>query len=306
MNQIERDGDFTFLNLNEFRFNHPFNFIVDNSSITEYYKNNLTECLVEQLSVLYNTDAKRIILINGGDQCLDVLIRYFGHMEAVIKVPTYGVYKTLCELYKVKYNEVSDLKDNYFKKLVFICNPNNPTGEYFDIKQLAFNNPSSIFVIDETYIDFSDKKSMCSYNMDNVFIIRSMSKYYGLAGVRIGCIIGDVDKMRHIFNNKNVLDISKSLAIKVLQNKKYYDNCADIVKKNKERIVNVLIDKKIEHVDTSCNFICVKGVKNLIKAREQNLIFRDISTRINCSDMYRITIGSDDDADKTVKFLSSL
>ena len=244
MNQIKRDGDSTFLNLNEFRFNHPFNFIVDNSLMTEYYKENLTECLVKQLSVLYNTDANRIMLINGGDQCLDVLIRYFRHMDAVIKIPTYGVYKTLCELHKVKYNEVSDLKDKYLKKLVFICNPNNPTGEYIDIKQLASNNLSSIFVIDETYIDLLLEKSMCSYNMDNVFIIRSMSKYYGLAGVRIGCIIGGVDKMRNSFNNKNVLDISKLLAIKVLENKEYYDNCAAIVNKNKERVVNILIKKK--------------------------------------------------------------
>ena len=306
MNQIERDGKFTYLNLNEFRFKHPFTIELGDSVITEYYKNNLTSAVVTKLSELYNTSIGRIMLVNGGDQGLDMLIRYYKKMDAVIKVPTYGAYKTLCELYNVLYDEVLELEQKYDNKMVFICNPNNPTGEYVNIKQLAIDNPSSIFIVDETYIDFSNLESMCSYGFDNVFVIRSMSKYYGLAGVRIGCVVGDVNKMRHTFNNKNILDLSKICVLKVLENKEYYDKCAEDVRRNKDKIINVLIKMKRVFIDTPCNFICVKGVNDLVKTHDQELIFRDISSRVNCSDMYRVTIGNKNDTDKTIKFFLSL
>jgi histidinol-phosphate aminotransferase len=305
MNTIHRDGDFTFLNLNEFRFKHPFTFNLTSEVLSEYYKNDISEQVISGMSKLYDVNPETIMLTNGGDAGLDVLVKYFGHMDAIIKTPTYGMYKTLCEAHKVKYEEVQSL-DQCDNKLVFICNPNNPTGEYItDIEQLALDNPTSIFIVDETYIDFSNSKSAaCCLN--NVFVIRSMSKYYGLAGVRIGCIIGDVGKLKCIFNDKNVSDISKLCVLKVLEHKDYYDKCSMCVKKNKQRIINALESRGKKYTDTGCNFLCVVGINDLINAREQKLLFRDISSRINCDNMYRITIGNDDDTRKTIRFIYSL
>jgi histidinol-phosphate aminotransferase len=304
MNTIDRDGDFTFLNLNEFRFKHPFTVNLTSDILSEYYKNDLTKRVISGLSELYDVKPEKIMMTNGGDAGLDVLVKYFGHMDAIIKTPTYGMYKTLCEIHKVKYVEGNlDQCDN---KLVFICNPNNPTGEYTaNIEQLALDNPTSIFIVDETYIDFSNNKSMASCDLDNIFVIKSMSKYYGLAGVRIGCIIGDIGKLKSTFNDKNVSDVSKLCVLKVLEHKDYYDKCSIEVKKNKQKIINALESRGKKYTDTDCNFICVVG-DDLIKANEQKLLFRDISSRINCDNMYRITIGNADDTRKTIEFIYSL
>lgn len=302
MNEIKRDGNKTFLNLNEFRFNQ-FGFTCSQENIKEYYKSDLTAVVAKKLATMYGTSPDRIMLVNGGDAGIDVLIRFFRHMDAIIKVPTYGKYKTLCELHNVNYREMLHLPDAYSNNLVFICNPNNPTGEYIDIGSIAYNNPSSIFVVDETYIEFSDHKSMIG-NLSNVYVIRSMSKYYGLAGMRIGCIVGDIT-MRHTFNDKNVLDISKKCVLRVLDNKKYYDDCSKELKKNKMVIARRLGLKR-NIIDTQCNFICVEGIDDLSIADDHGLVFRDISTRPTCENMYRITIGNMEDTEKTLRFISSL
>jgi threonine-phosphate decarboxylase len=272
------------------------------------------------MAELYKTTPDRVMLVNGGDPGLDVLIHYYKHLDVIIRSPTYGAYKTLCERHGVKYKEVTHLDLHNEPNLVIICNPNNPTGDYVDARRLSLDNPQPVFVIDETYIDFAERytaphtsicESVIPYGLDNVFVIRSMSKYYGLAGMRVGCIVGNVGQLRHMFNNKNVLDISKLCVLKVLEYKEHYDKCADDVIRNKKRITDVLDEKKIGYVDTPCNFICVSSgnmsvSECLVIAKTHGLIFRDISDRVGCDGMYRVTIGDVFDTDKTVKFIYSL
>lgn len=302
MNQIKKDGQYRFLNLNEFRFPHQLS--VNMPCISEYYNDSLTLQLCNRMAAVYGTNAENILPVNGGDAAIDLLTRLHSHMHAVIFAPTYGAYESYCKMYRVPYKESKVITDN---SLVFICNPNNPTGDVLDTVTLATCNPTSVFVIDETYIDFTKTPSAIG-NLPNVYVIRSMSKYYGLAGLRIACIVStpdNINKIKPEFNNKHLLDVSKLYAIQALDNKAYYDACAVELAHNKSIITKALRDKKIEYIDTPCNFICVKGgVAELQLAERLMLKFRDLDARIK--GMYRITVGNYSDTKATLKFISAL
>lgn len=314
MNAIDRtDTQKIYLNLNEFRFEHPFRITLTSDMIKHYYNKNLTITLIGKMSLAYNAPPENIMVINGGDNAIDLITRIHSKKKAVILVPTYGMYRTSCDNHNVRYTEELELKTKYLNNLVFICNPNNPNGRIIPrdvLISVVTANKSSVFVVDETYIEFSGIQSLSNICANNLYVIRSLSKYYGLAGVRVGCIISsekNINFLHSLFNSKDITDVSKLCAISAFEHKYYYDTCSSAVRKNKDAIIHVLKKKNIKHIDTSANFICVEGDKSTIALAEYNgLIFRDISGRQSMENYYRITIGNNDDTQRTIAFLSSL
>ncbi len=167
------------------------------------------------MAALYGVEPENLVITRGADDAIDILVRAFcrPEVDAVsICQPTFSAYAHFARLQGARVLEMR-LKQNFdfdpasfieaaradpSLKLAFICSPNNPTGNPVpaaDVLRVVDALPDTIIVLDEAYIEFSELESLApeATRRDNLVILRTLSKAYGLAGARIGCAIGNVD-----------------------------------------------------------------------------------------------------------------
>lgn len=167
--------------------------------------------LEDRLAQLYGVSPDHLLATRGSDDGIDVLIRTFceaGKDSLVICPPTFGMYKSFAEIQGAKVievpletpdlnpkiQEIVDLKPS--PKLIFLCSPNNPTGNLIDksyIERLCRECKNSVIVLDEAYVEYAPKGSTCIpllKDYENLVILRTLSKAYGLAGLRCGAVLG--------------------------------------------------------------------------------------------------------------------
>jgi histidinol-phosphate/aromatic aminotransferase/cobyric acid decarboxylase-like protein len=212
---ISKIDGMTHLNLNEFDFSHHPEFMwktsiyFDNSIISQYYDTKLTAKLNKKLATFNNVYSNNILLTHGADSLLETLVNVYLQPNDIARiiVPTYGGYERFCKLRDIKIIK-SLLPNNITENMIFICNPNNPNGKKYNtdyLEGLISHHPNTLFVLDETYIDFlilsGDKRNTCSSLVDrykNLFIIRSFSKAFGLAGMRLGYLISHKSNIEYL------------------------------------------------------------------------------------------------------------
>lgn len=275
----------------------------------------------------------QILLGNGSDEVLDLLFRAFCEpkQDAIITLPpTYGMYTVLANLNEVKEYRVnlnSNFQPNVSKilevendatKILFICSPNNPTGNLINtsiIKELL-NNFKGIVVIDEAYIDFSDQESWISElkNYPNLVVTQTLSKAYGLAGIRLGIcyasaeIISVLNKIKPPYN-VNHLTQQKALE-RVLDKKRIKSEVATILD---ERNLLITALKTIHFVKniytTEANFVLVK-VDNATKRYDQliskGIVIRNRTTQPLCENTLRFTVGTPSENKQLIQALKEL
>ena len=285
------------------------------------------------LSELKEIPADSILLGNGSDEVLDLVFRAFcePNLDNIITVPpTYGMYKVLADVNGIENREVV-LKEGFQldvegilgvtdknTKLLFICSPNNPTGNRFqltDIQQLleSFNG---LLVLDEAYIDFSTEPGWLSKlgANPNLLITQTLSKAYGMAGIRLGTCYASADIIRILNRIKppyNVNELTQKAALDKL-------NDRQSVKKQIKQIIeerNWLIGQ-LGHVDfiteifpTDANFILAR-VDNANKRYQQildrGIVVRNRSNLPLCEDTLRFTVGTSDENKELVKVLKTI
>jgi len=201
---------------------------------------------------------------------------------------------------------------------LFLCSPNNPTGNSFDINDLTglIKSFKGIVVIDEAYIDFSSKQSLISLIEDNnnLIITQTMSKAYGMAGIRLGMgfsnekIINYLNKIKPPYNI-NVLTERK--ALEQLNNSDEIKTNIELVLKERKLLVSCL--ERLEFVEkiykSDANFLLVKvdnadlRYSQLIK---KDIIVRNRSNQYLCQNCLRITIGTENENKSLIKTLNEL
>ena len=189
------DAQKIFLDANENPFDNGLN----------RYPDPLQRNLKRTLAKIKQVNEEQILLGNGSDEVLDLIIRTFcepGEEEVLVLPPTYGMYAVLAKLNNVSVKEVPLNKNfeieidsvievvNPKTKIIFVCSPNNPSGNTIPLDQIKelLKNFSGIIVIDEAYIDFSQEKSALSLldQYPQLLVCQTFSKAYGLAGIRLG------------------------------------------------------------------------------------------------------------------------
>jgi len=186
------------------------------ASVKDYnrYPAQQADTLRARLAGLYGTSSERIMMGRGADEAIDILLRSFceaNQDKVVICSPTFGYFKTAAEVQGAAVIDVPlnnafewDIEgiDKAIKsstpKIVFLCSPNNPTGNSLGadaVEALCKDNPETLIVVDEAYIEFSPFPSLLPLQSQfrNLVIMRTLSKVYGLAGVRMGVCIADPD-----------------------------------------------------------------------------------------------------------------
>ena len=194
--------------------------------------------LEENLASYVNVKPENIMLGSGADQLIDFLISLFGSMGSVAyPVPTYSYYGISSEVRGIKKVEVPYNEDfsldvdrlvNAASTLTFICSPNNPTGHSVKLDQLRelLERGRSLVVVDETYAEFLGMSfAPLIKKYDNLLILRSMSKSFGIASLRVGYMIGDAEIISNLKKAQLPFVISSLAArvsVKLLQNLSYF------------------------------------------------------------------------------------
>lgn len=274
----------------------------------------------EKLSKIKNCPKENIFLGNGSDEAIDLLIRMTctpGQQEIIICPPTYGMYEVSANINNIDLVKV-DLTDNYqldiptiFKainhktRLIFICSPNNPTGNKInriDIYQILNHFTEGFVVIDEAYIDFSDEPSFLLElkQFPNLIVLQTLSKAYGLASLRLGMAFAN-EVLINLFNKikppYNISGATQEQVIVALDNKDFVNNSIKEIRSQIKYLISELelISNVIKIYPSDANFLLVKfneANRLFDYLITQKVITRNRSSVPLCSDTIRITIGT--------------
>lgn len=288
-----------------------------NETLLNRYPDPLQTQLKIELAKLKSISEDQIFLGNGSDEAIDLLFRAFcepGRDKAYIFPPTYGMYSVSAEINNVKVVELpvdknfNVLSFNEIKNslntagLLFICSPNNPTGNVIDQKiiQEYAGNFKGLIVVDEAYIDFSSSETLVNLlnNLPNLVVLQTFSKAWGLAGARLGmafaspAIINTLNKIKPPYN---VNTLSQKEALIALNNTSLTENQIKTIIGERNRLTSDLLqlNNVVKIYPSEANFILVEFknadliFKNLI---DKGIIVRNRTKQVK--DSIRITIGT--------------
>lgn len=295
------------------------------------YPDPLQRELKNKLSGIKGVPTQNIFLGNGSDEAIDLLFRIFcspGKDNVIIFPPTYGMYEVCAETNDVLVKKVPLLENFQLNlesteeaidantKLIFVCSPNNPTGNsiYRRDIEVLLNNFDGLVVIDEAYINFSKQKSFIPEltEYSNLVILQTLSKAWGLAGLRLGMafagepIISYLNKVKYPYN---INSATQQLAIEALGNILSINNWTKTTTEQKEWLSEELAKLNFTQFvyPSDANFILVK-MNNARSIYEflsiKGIIVRDRSKVILCDDCLRITIGTPEENKKLVSALN--
>jgi histidinol-phosphate aminotransferase len=273
----------------------------------------------KRLSDIKGVPPRNIFLGNGSDEAIDVLFRSFcnpGVDNVILVPPTYGMYEVSANINDIKINRVPLTEEyqlnmegiaeaiNGNTKMIFICSPNNPTGNSInrdDIETLLANF-SGLVVIDEAYINFSRQKTFIQELTEyaNLVVLQTLSKAWGLAGLRIGMAFASeeiIEVMNKVKPPYNINEASQELALKALQNIDQVNGWIKEILLQRDKLVLTLkdFDFVLDIYPSDANFILVKttdpkGIYNFLV--EKGIIVRDRSKVDLCEGCLRITVGT--------------
>jgi histidinol-phosphate aminotransferase len=315
-----------FLDANENAFGSP---------LTRWYNrypDPLQWDLKKKISTIKNVAPENILLGNGSDECIDLLIRAFCDPQKdniVICPPTYGMYQVYAHINDVAVKEVP-LHPNFQlnleglenaidenTKLIFFCSPNNPTGNSMDREdiEMVLNNFEGIVVIDEAYINYSRQRSFVAELKDypNLVVMQTFSKAWGLAALRLGMNFAStdiIDVLNKIKPPYNINQATQELALKALDHLEDVNTMIKDTVSEREALVKSLVQlPQVEKVFPSdANFVLAKiqsatAVYNYLK--DKGIIVRNRSNVILCEDCLRITVGTPSENEQLIQALKS-
>ncbi|CAN1537531.1 HisC Histidinol-phosphate/aromatic aminotransferase and cobyric acid decarboxylase [Flavobacteriaceae bacterium] len=314
-------AEMVFLDANENPFNNGVNRYPDPQQAS------VKSILAKQKKVNPN----QMLLGNGSDEVLDLIFRAFCEpkVDNVITLPpTYGMYGVLANINAVENREVllsTDFQpqiEKIFKaiddntKIIFLCSPNNPTGNSFSEESVTtlLEHFNGLIVIDEAYIDFSEKESWLQKleQYPNLIITQTLSKAYGLAGIRLGIcyasaqIIAVLNKIKPPYN---VNELTQRRALERLDNTDAIKFEIESIIKQREELLKVLLDIKfVEKIfPTEANFILIKvddANKRYDDLIAKGIVIRNRTTQPLCENCLRLTIGTEEENKKLIEALA--
>jgi histidinol-phosphate aminotransferase len=272
-----------------------------------------------KISEIKKVPAANIFLGNGSDEPIDLLFRAFcepGTNQVIINPPTYGMYKVSADINNVSVREVllTNAYDldveairaacEWYTKIIFICSPNNPTGNDPDLKKVEeiLSFFQGIVVIDEAYIDFTARESFVRKleQHPNLVVLQTFSKAWGLASLRLGmafaseAIVGILNKIKPPYNisgltQETVLNGLENVAAKEQMVAEILENKQEL----KEGLESLKVVKKIYPSDANFYLVEMENGHELYnKLIEKKVIVRDRSKVVLCDNGLRITVGS--------------
>ena len=301
-----------FLDANENPLNDKYN----------RYPDPLQWALKEKISKVKDIQPEKIFLGNGSDEPIDLVIRIFcePRIDNIVAIdPTYGMYQVCADVNDVEYRKVLlnsnfDLdagtlleKTNENTKLIFLCSPNNPTGNLLNRKEIekVLNSFSGIVIVDEAYIDFASEKTWLNdlEKYPNLIVLQTFSKAWGLAAVRLGMAFASPEIIK-LFNKVkypyNVNILTQNFVKGELDKLELRKEWIQILLKGRdflnEELIKLPFVEKIYPTDSNFILVRVTDANGLYKLlAEKGVIVRNRNSVSLCAGCLRITVGTDEE-----------
>ena len=286
----------------------------------------------EALSKIKGIPPQHIFLGNGSDECIDILYRAFcnpGKDNVIINPPTYGMYEVSANINDVEVRRATLLDDfqldlvhlenliDEFTKIIWICSPNNPTANSINRQdvEIVLNNFPGLVVVDEAYINFSRHRSFIQELADypNLIVLQTMSKAWGLAGLRLGMAFAS-EAIIEVYNKVkppyNISQASQELALKALEETGQVNDMIRSLVAMREQLAPALAQLPVVRkvYPSDANFLLVK----VTDARaiydyllRDGIVVRDRSKVVLCEDCLRITVGTEQENGDLIEALKT-
>jgi histidinol-phosphate aminotransferase len=275
--------------------------------------------LKKKISEIKKVPIDQIFLGNGSDEPIDLLIRAFcepGVDNVLIPQPTYGMYTVSAEINNVEIKTVKltpdfDLDVDSIKntindrtKLIFLCSPNNPSGNLLSFEKVkeVITSFKGLVIVDEAYIDFTNQDGfiLLINQYSNLVVLQTLSKAWGLAAIRLGMCFASkeiVSVLNKIKPPYNISLLSQQAAEIGLQQEERKNNwVAEILQERNElaqQLSKIHAVKKVYPSDSNFLLVKIDNAKSVYnKLVESGIIVRDRSNVILCEDCLRITVGT--------------
>ncbi len=306
--EFNKSDNYIYLDANESSYDNGYN----------RYPDNKHPELIALISNYKKLNKDELVLCNGTDELIDFVIRVFcepGKDKIITLNPTYGMYEVSAKINNVNIVKV-DLDHNFqidiekvksqfddLTKILFITNPNNPTGNCFNEDSIIeiIESFNGIVFIDEAYIDYSNNSLISKLNMyQNLIISQTFSKALGLAGIRLGVGYSNSNLISYLKKVKPPYNINLLTEKKAIENisSTYLDNLQikeTILERNKleKNLENFPFVKKVYPSDSNFLLVKVANANNVYKYLLDNgIVVRNRSQIKGCEECLRITVGT--------------
>jgi histidinol-phosphate aminotransferase len=286
----------------------------------------------EALSKIKGLPPQHIFLGNGSDECIDLLYRAFcnpGKDNVIINPPTYGMYEVSAHINDVEVRRAV-LQDDFQldlvhlenlvdenTKIIWICSPNNPTANSINRQdiEIVLNNFPGLVVVDEAYINFSRHRSFIQELGDypNLVVLQTMSKAWGLAGLRLGMAFASeaiIDVYNKVKAPYNIGQATQELVLKALEETEQVNEMIRLLVAMREQLVKELVSLPLvlKVYPSDANFLLVKvgDAKAVYEyLLKDGIVVRDRSKVELCAGCLRITVGTEAENAELVEVLGA-
>ncbi len=289
--------------------------------------------LKQKIAALRGVAENRLFLGNGSDDILDLLFRVFcePYSDQVICLPpTFGMYRVLSRVHGAQMIEIPldagwqpDVeailaRSGANTKLLFLCSPNNPTGQSLErgrVLELLRRFPGLV-VIDEAYMEFADQPGFAEYldSFENLVITQTLSKAYGLAGIRLGVCMAHpqvVEYLKRVKLPYNISELTQRHALAALQNTDKLRDEVALIRSERARMARALAGVAFigEVFPSDANFLLVRVDDAGLRYRqliERGVVVRNTSGYLNLQNTLRFTIGTPEENNRVLEILPTL
>lgn len=284
-----------------------------------YYPDDSYSELKKEINNYVGYEPKNITVGNGSSELLDLCVKTFVDKDETILSldPTFSMYSIYAQVFSAKYigakaeedfklnvdSIIKDIKENN-PKLVILCNPNNPTGSILTKEEVIkiVKSTDALIALDEAYMEFGDESLIDEVmDYDNLLIVKTVSKAFSLAGIRMGYIVANEDIITSIEKVRapyNLNSLSTYIATEALRQKERMFDYIKKIKEQREKIYNALVDLGVKVYKSSANFIFFKSdIDDLQKKLvEKDVLIRKFSGKLD--GYYRVSIGTKEQNEK--------
>ncbi|HET9570039.1 MAG TPA: histidinol-phosphate transaminase [Bacteroidales bacterium] len=312
-----------YLDANENPLNAPWN----------RYPDPLQKSLKEKVAALKGVRTEQLFFGNGSDEPIDLIVRIFcepGVDNIVAMDPSYGMYEVCADINQIEYRKVALNEDftldstkllaakDSKTKVIFLCSPNNPTGNDLNINQIIkiIDHFEGIVVVDEAYIDFSSRDSFLKTldKYPNLIVLQTFSKAWGMASVRLGMAFASPEIIHYLNKVKypyNINLLTQNFVAAELENLDRKNDWVDLILQQRSFLISALEKLPVvQHIfPTDANFVLVRVVDANAVYRflvDEKIIVRNRNSVTLCQGCLRITVGIPEENELLINALKKI
>lgn len=259
------------------------NYLFERWEVINKYPEVIAESLREKAAESHHLDIANILVTNGATESIYLIAQAFKARTTTIVIPAFSEYEDACQMHNHQLQflpwEQLNLSTNIETDLFFICNPNNPTGAVFHhLEALVANNPSTIFIVDEAFIDFTfSLQSIVTLvsGYKNLVVLRSLTKAFAIPGLRLGYIAAHADTIENLKSLKAPWTVN---AMAIEAGKFIFDNYKAIqlplkeLLSHKQDFVQKLQGTDVEIYESDIHFFLAETTKGTANQLKQYLL----------------------------------